>query len=399
MGIPIHSIKDRAKQFPIKPLTVFALAKSNIKDIESQYNSIINKAPYSLLPIDYIFVPIKPSINIKPSNKSVNNIIHELQDYNFITRDVEIEEYFMTNPIANPVDFSICYLCGKIDSFLGLELSLSIITYELLSHIRNLAEKLVHPALSKILDYSKIYRTAAENILRHIKEAMKILGKESNIDLKPQIENIREWLNETNIIRTLPNELSIKDSIDTFTSTKVNCQTYKIVVRKIDKSYRYQIVLIIGDQEFAIDSKTQSVQLYLYVIAYKYRDNHLEKKLFTNEISKSKRRKELSLLNDCYRAITGISEVNLKATVDKEELHIEELSNDFKKAYSSYTFDKNGERNTHKLENLISRTNRIVISKLLTDFPEEIKDIFRIHYDSKIKAYTLKIPKDNIIIE
>lgn len=407
MGLPIAKIKDPSKSFPIKPLSIYVLANKNQQKQELIFNRMVNCPPYSLLPIDYCFISTNSRIYLKQ-----NNIMDDLSTYSIVTRDVEIEECFESNSICYADDYCIEYMCGKINwgSSFGLEMAVNILTHNILENIRSFASKIL--LFNRSIQENDEFRKIEDSFLkikRVCDDSLKILSGESAKNLKPIIEDFREWLNKTTIMRSSPEVFTNRVIRSSFEKGRILHSDYSIKVKRKDKDNNiYLIDLQIGNKEpLSIETQEQSVFIYLFAIAFAYRGYNLSRNQLIYGTDRDNeagpvlpaQRRTLILMNYCYGALKGLNSESLKDLLDKERIPDTRLYPEFVEFYNKLSHDSHGIFDNQKLTNLLSRLNNRIIAERLKDYPDEVKRIFYLNYDPKNQLYSLNIAKENIIIE
>lgn len=404
MGLPIAKIKDPSKSFPIKPLSIYVLANKKQQTQEMIFYSLVNCPPYSLLPIDYYFISTNSRI------LKQKNIMDDLSKYSIITRDVEIEECFESNSSCFPDDYCIEYMCGKVDwklSF-GFEMAVSILTHNLLENIRSFANKVL--LFHRRIQENDEFRKKEDPFLKITSicdDSLKILAGKSKKNLKPFIEDFRMWLNETTIMRSSPKVFTNSMIRSSFEKGRILHSDYSIKVKRKDRNNNlYLIYLQIGDKEpLSIETREQCVFIYLFAIAFAYRGDNLSRDQLiygTNRDNEAgpvlpAQRRTLTLLNYCYGALKGLNSESLKDLL--ERIPDTRFSPEFVEFYNKLSHDTHGNFDNQKLTNLLSRLNNRIIAERLKDYPDEVKRIFYLNYDSQNQLYSLNIAKENIIIE
>lgn len=407
MGLPTKRVKDKTNSFPIRPLTVYVLADSGRETDFYRFKLEINTPPLSLLPIDYIYV--NRDRNKWNLHKRVNSIFKELGNCNVITRDIEIEEGADIADQDVSKDYCVGYICGNL-TWSIFSVGLHMITLELLSDIKNLAEKgLVVPFfISDRLSKDELI-SCLKRVIDLCDESKAVLFGKSMANLRPKIDEFRHLLDLTTIIRKSPDDFTDEILKTSFEEGRIASNKYGIQVKKLDGKNKYRIALSIDDKLYYIKSTEQSVILFLCAIAFTYRDMALTKKLLVSgnveDPDKIKfrgiRREQLEIMDICYCALKGIPIGDLKSILDQPNIGRIQLSREFMDFYKKIGSNSHGEPDEHSITTIISRYNKRIIPQTLGEMPSEVYDMFSIRYiqDEKNSRYELSIPKDNIVIE
>lgn len=407
MNLPLKTIKDSTRRFPIPPLTIYVMSdKSDYyhnahKEI---FDSCVNNPPFSLLPVEYIFIPRRQ----KPANREEGatkiDIFDEFADYNVITRDADEVVCDDFESIFSEPNYAAGYLCGKLrDGWkLWLNSSLSSFIGISLLKIKENALKLIFMAHSlEVKDDPRI--DAAKKIAEICDKSMDILAGKSDENIRPRIEEMRQWLHTTAIMRKIPDNVSEDSITESFKSGEFRKDYYGIVIKKIGASNVYRVHLRVGDRLYLINSKEQAIHLYLFAIAFASKGQKFNKAILLRDtFTGSAIRKGIATIYNCYCALEGIDIGSLKeALVRPFGFKGARLSSGFERFYHQLCITE-GEYNNDKLIKIISRLNNTYIKKTLGDQPKEIQELFKLKFNKPPRGfgyYYIDIPPENIVIE
>lgn len=423
MGFPLSRLQDKTKSFPIRPLSVYILCGHISEKQLGKCRNFISRAPYTLLPLEYIFIRNKDSIDI--NSVAPNDILKELAFFNIVTRNVDIEEcVYVSDPnsiLGGTFEYehSIGYIGGTIDwnFFPSFEMAILNISNEVILAIKSQAERALN--MTSSISPNEIcsegcFFNSFKKIIELCERSIAVLSRQSRSTLKNHISEFRDLLDMTSIMRRSPDSVD-EDLIRTsFEQGQALSNQYEIVVkrterktrtrgsRKIEKTNKYQINLTIGGEEFPIKSTEQSVILYMAAIAFSYRGECLARDiLIRTDFVTPSQRNTLEVMNCCYLALKGIDVGNLKDVLEKKQLDHTQMSGEFRKWYENLCVDSNGEFDKQKLVKILSRLNNEKIPNALKGMPKEIWDMFSLRYVDKGENsyYELNIPSKNIKIE
>ena len=403
MGLPLKTIKDNTRQFPIQPLTVYVMSDYLHPEHKRIFDLCLKNPPFSLIPVDYTFISRKHEVKYEKKDASKQSKLDELSQYNIVAREAEKEECFDPEQTFSDSSYPICYMCGKTSWGRRFDMDILFFTHILLDRIKNHAKELIALAqYEESIDESRI--NAARMIIKICDQSMEVLFKKSNENLRPKIEEMRHWLDLTAIMRKIPEDISEESVKETFKSGDYRKDYYGIVIKKKNESNVYQINLKVGPRLYPIESKEQCINLYLFAIAFATKGEPLKKEmLLRGMFTGSAVRKGIATMYNCYCAMNGIDIGGLKEALNKPfGFKGSCLSPGFEKYYHQLCLNARGEYDSHKLTRLVSRLNNIGIKAALNMHPEEVQELFKLKFKKPARGYGyyyLDIPPENIVIE